>query len=745
MKTLENIFSEEFISAIGWTLLHSLWQGALIALLLGVSLLFLQKKSATLRYNIGASAIVLTFIAFLGTFTFLYQNELNTASLNDETVLVVVDATNQTNPAFEAIQNQSLFSIFTDYFNHHLPIIVVLWLLGVMVLSLRFLGGIAYLERLKYSKNRPLEAFWQVKMTEIKNTIGVKQSIELLESALIKVPMVVGYLKPIILLPIGTINALSAAEVEAILAHELAHIRRNDYLINLVQSIIDVLFFYHPAVWWMSNTVRTERENCCDDLALKVTGNSLIIAKALANLEAIRMSNHQLSMAFTGNKNQLFNRISRLLGQPMKKNNQFLESIIAVFIIIICLTTVNYNVNANTEMATLINVEATIDTVKPLSTTIKVEKIINENQEEIIEEYIIIEEESIEESSPSLFEWVSSSNDFPNKVEDNTSSRFFLNGQNELEVIDLKRLKSENKLTFELPKTTSNNIFGDKITELFPNDANFKFEFKDEKLTNTFKGLDLNLASIPATSSFFIDKENGLLDLNEEINFDNIEEIKIIKGISTSIDTSILDKYEDADIIFIDGDKTVIIRSKKKKETRRVVVRGLSKKAEKEAQLAQIKAERIVLRLEKQQKLQEKAHQERLKAHENQVKGHQKNAEKRAELANIRAEKIIIREGKRTEREIAKMQKQQERLQKELKGERKRLLKDQKKREADTKEIEAELIKDGLLKEGKHVKTLDVNDRNGKIQIKVNGKKIPEDKLKKYIEILKKQQLQLSE
>lgn len=747
MKTLENIFSEEFISAIGWTLLHSLWQGALIALFLGVGLLFLQKKSSALRYNIGAFAIVLTLIAFLGTFTFLYQNEVNTAQLNNESVLIVVDGTNEVNPVSNAIQNENLFSIFTDYFNHHLPVIVVLWLLGVMIFSLRFLGGIAYLERLKHSQNRPLEAFWQVKMNNIKNAIGVKQSIDLLESALIKVPMVVGYLKPIILLPIGTINALSAAEVEAILAHELAHIRRNDYLINLVQSIIDVLFFYHPAVWWMSNTVRTERENCCDDLALKVTGNSLIIAKALANLEAIRMNNHQLSMAFTGNKNQLLNRISRLLGQPMKKNNQFLESIIAVFIIIICLTTVNYNVNANAEMATLTNFEATIDTTKPLSSMVNIEKIVHENQEEIIEEYIIIEE-VVEASTPQLLKWASKPNNFPSKIENNSSNRFFLNRNNELETIDLKGLKSNNHPNIKLPKTTSNNIFGDKSAQLFPNDANFKLKFKGDKLATTFKELDLNLTSNLTTSSFFIQEGNNILDLNENIYFDDIEnrnlpngrQIKIVKGFAGQVDTSILDKYPDADIIFIDGDKTVIIRNKtKQNKSRRVVVNGLVKKAEKEIELAQIEAEKIALRLEKQSEIQREEAQKRLKIHEKQAKIHQKQAEKRAELAQIRAEKIIIKERKRIESDIFRTQREQENIQREVEAERERLIADQKNREINMKEIETQLIKDGLLKEGKRIKTLDVKDENGKIQIKVNGKRIPEDKLKKYIKILEKQ------
>lgn len=753
MKTLENIFSEEFISAIGWTLLHSLWQGALIALLLGVVLLFLQKKSSAFRYNIGASAIVLTLIGFLSTFTYLYQNELG-ATLNDEKLVVVVDATNATNPALDVIENQTLLSVFTDYFNHHLPIIVVLWLLGVMVLSLRFLGGIAYLERLKHSQNRPLEALWQQKMNSIKASVGVQQSIQLLESALIKVPMVVGYLKPIILLPVGTVNALSTAEVEAILAHELAHIRRNDYLINLVQSVIDVLFFYHPAVWWMSNTVRAERENCCDDLALSVTGNSLIIAKALANLEAIRMSNHQLSVAFTGNKNQLLNRISRLLGQPMKKNNQFLESIIAIFIIIICLTTVNYNVNAHTVPSTIVNVEAIIDTIKPLTSILETEKDIKEEEEEIIEEYIIIEE--TEEAMPQSFEWVSASDDFPKKVKQ-PSSRFFLNN-NKLETIDLKELKSVNQTCYKLPKTVnSNNIFGYEIVESFPNEGRFRFEFKDQKLATSFKTIDLNpsLFDNNISSSFFTENQNGILDLQEHISFDNIHKVKVIQNLNGQVDTSILDKYEDADIIFIDGDKTVIIRNNKHKESR-TVIRGLAKKARKEAELARIKAQKFALKLEKQTKIQQKEVEklaelhhkkakELAKVHEKRAKAYQKEAEKRTKLAQIRAEKIVIRGHKRNEKNDIKIKEQQERIEVQLQTERERIERDLKKREQDTKQIEAELIKDGLLKKGKRLKTLDVNNRNDVIVIKFNGKKIPANKLDKYIQLLEKQQAQKDE
>jgi uncharacterized protein (TIGR03435 family) len=134
----------------------------------------------------------------------------------------------------------------------------------------------------------------------------------LLVSALVQVPTVVGWLRPVVLVPVGALGGLPAEHLEALLLHELAHIRRHDYLINILQSVAESLLFYHPAVWWVSGHIREERELCCDDLAVSINGDALTYARALAQLEAYRPAH--LSAAIAANGGSLADRIARLLG-----------------------------------------------------------------------------------------------------------------------------------------------------------------------------------------------------------------------------------------------------------------------------------------------------------------------------------------------------------------------------------------------------------------------------------------------
>src|ERR1700749_4616836 len=117
--------------------------------------------------------------------------------------------------------------------------------------------------------------FWNERMQQLAALMGIRQTISLLESGIAKVPMVIGHLKPVILIPIGLLTALSAEEVEAILVHELAHIKRRDYLVNMLQSLMEIIFFFNPAVLWISQLIKTERENCCDDMVVEQSSNRI--------------------------------------------------------------------------------------------------------------------------------------------------------------------------------------------------------------------------------------------------------------------------------------------------------------------------------------------------------------------------------------------------------------------------------------------------------------------------------------
>lgn len=759
MNNLINFFSHEFVAALGWSLLHSLWQGALIALLLGIALLFLQKRSSNVRYTLAASSLGLTLVAFFGTFAYLFNAaKAQQEAFND--TLYIVTQENYNHFVNQVTAEQSLLSIFLEYFNQHLPVIVVFWFLGVLVLSLRFLGGLAYLQRLRHTQNQPISEHWQERLNSIKTQIGLSKSVQLLESALIRVPMVIGYLKPIVLLPIGTINALSAAEVEAILAHELAHIKRNDYLINLIQSIIDVLFFYHPAVWWMSNTVRTERENCCDDLALSVTGNSLIIAKALANLESLRQRSYHLSLAFTGNKNQLFNRISRLLGQPMKKNNHFVEGLVAVIVIILCLTTINYRVNASVTETKDELTEMVSDSIIP-----KEEIIIGEG-EEVIEEYIIIEEEvevPVAPDAPFPVRWVENPDGVlalakvPNAPKAFFSNEFALadgttttwaNGSNGK--IILKQFPN-GSTRFVIPSA-------DELEVIAPADLIAPGHILDMPEVPTWKEQEHSIHIMPSgTNEFLFDNaphiDGNLFDENfkYEWKLDNKKNLKFkVHSLNAVADTSIL---EDAEVIIIDGDKITVVRRKSKLSDDEVEIEinrmmNEVKRLERLKEMEKVRVEREVEQVKAMAHREKEMAERRLEMEKERLKHQQHMLEERtkAEQERIKAEtkRMELRTKERIKEQEMRLKEQKERvIEMQIRAE-------ERAREAETRakeraekqskqneRIENELRKDGILKSGEKLKTINVNKNNDEVTIKVNGKNIPEDKVEKYMRIIK--------
>ena len=314
---IQNIFSEELIQAIGWTMIHSLWQGFAVAILMGIVMIGLQKKSSKVRHEFAFFSLFLIFIISLSTFIYLYDSAVEGATLGTTITIITEGGFILENATIV----QSFFQKSIEYFNEHLPLIVTLWLIGMVFFLLRLLGGLAFIQKLKTQQQQALSNEWQTVFEKIHNKFPMRKTVRIVESALAKTPMVVGYLKPVILFPLGAVNQLTQQEVEAVLAHELAHIYRNDYLLNIIQSFIEIIFYYHPAVWWISANIRTERENCCDDIAVKICGSSIAYVNALVTLEEIQPTPN-LAMSFSsGSKNQLLNRVKRILNQPQNKFN----------------------------------------------------------------------------------------------------------------------------------------------------------------------------------------------------------------------------------------------------------------------------------------------------------------------------------------------------------------------------------------------------------------------------------------
>ena len=203
----------------------------------------------------------------------------------------------------------------TQTIERMLPSLVTLWIVGLCFCSVRLLGGLAIVARLRRQYTEPASHEWQQRLAALARRMRVRgrDAISLRVSVNIRTAAVIGWLRPVILVPASALSGLAPQQMEAVLAHELAHIRRHDYLVNLLQSVVETLFFYHPAVWYLSKRVRLERENCCDDDAVAVVGDPLTYAAALTDLELLRQGVPTLAMAANGGS--LLRRVQRLL-QP---------------------------------------------------------------------------------------------------------------------------------------------------------------------------------------------------------------------------------------------------------------------------------------------------------------------------------------------------------------------------------------------------------------------------------------------
>jgi beta-lactamase regulating signal transducer with metallopeptidase domain len=217
----------------------------------------------------------------------------------------------------------------------------MLWILGMSIMTIKLIGGYFYVQKLRWQCTNLVETDTENLFKQLLNQFDISRTVEIRESQLIESPLTIGYLQPLVLVPIGLLTGLSQGEIKAIFAHELAHIKRHDYLINIIQSMIEILFFYHPLVWVIGESIRQDREDCCDDWALEICQNKLYLAKALTFVETFRQqSKTSLTMAFSGNKPQLLGRIQRILGVQQKETTNpvgIISSVVVLALAFCCL------------------------------------------------------------------------------------------------------------------------------------------------------------------------------------------------------------------------------------------------------------------------------------------------------------------------------------------------------------------------------------------------------------------------
>ncbi len=326
MARLEFYLTQPLTEAVGWALLHSLWQGAFVALLFAVGLTLLRGRNPQLHYLLGCAALVLLIALPVVTGVMLYDPDVQTrAALPDLEPTVGVASAEHVAPLQGEVTAPAILaapsaSFLPEHFTARLmitlqtstPWLAAVWLVAVVLLLLRLLGQALYVHRFRARHRTHADVVWQARARALALRLGIRSVWQVVQSDRVESPLTFGVLRPLIVLPTSAITGMPAVQLEAILAHELAHIKRHDFVVNLVQCVVETLLFYHPAVWWVSNAVRRAREECCDDVAVSVCGDAKLYARALTNLETLRQ--HRPALALAATDMPLLARVRRLLG-----------------------------------------------------------------------------------------------------------------------------------------------------------------------------------------------------------------------------------------------------------------------------------------------------------------------------------------------------------------------------------------------------------------------------------------------
>ncbi len=289
---------------LAWCLVHFLWQGALLGLLAWGTLAVLRGRGPRLRYGVACVFLALCALAPLATFCLVAPASPAPFTAHAPLVLGLDSGTLQAVPTASGhIPLQARLAAL-------LPDLLLGWMVGFVFLGLRAVGGWFWLQRLRRSAEM-VEGRWVERVQELAARSGIRRTVRLLQSARIPTPMALGILRPVILVPLGFFAQVDEAGAEAVLAHELAHLRRLDPLVNGLQCALETLLFFHPAVHFISRRVRTERECCCDVDAVMACGDAILYVETLCRLDAQR--GRPLSLALSARGGNLMERIKRLL------------------------------------------------------------------------------------------------------------------------------------------------------------------------------------------------------------------------------------------------------------------------------------------------------------------------------------------------------------------------------------------------------------------------------------------------
>ncbi|MGH3626900.1 MAG: M56 family metallopeptidase, partial [Sciscionella sp.] len=289
MNPLMLAIDSPLMRVLGWTLIHFLWQGACAGAIYAVLRYLLRSHTPTARYHLAMFTLAVLAVMPVVTLIHLISSVPVAPARNQDLVPFLSSALFSQHSAAQSVSaGATVLETTKGLLQGLAPWAVPFWLFGVMVMSLRVWRGWKQARFLRHTAIFSSLPTWKVSVDRLQDILGIHRVVRLAVSAGVTVPSVIGWLKPIILIPPSVLTGLTPLQMELILAHELAHIRRQDYLWNLLQLFVDTLLFYHPVVRWVSRHARMEREQCCDDIVVSLNGDTLNYARALTELERLR-------------------------------------------------------------------------------------------------------------------------------------------------------------------------------------------------------------------------------------------------------------------------------------------------------------------------------------------------------------------------------------------------------------------------------------------------------------------------
>lgn len=327
LSFLSRFLTDEMIKAISWTLVHSAWQGLIAAAIAGIIILTTKHSSARLRYNL-LGAVMIAFMMVV-SFTFISLQGAPLSIASPGTVLINDVPVNSLELPLSVAGEESWTTVLIAKLNRHADKLVLFWALFMLLNFARLGAGYGSARRLCRHRVSQAPLKWALRMRALATSLGISRHIILLESGLVKVPSAVGVFKPVILFPVGLLTQLPPEQVETVLLHELAHIRRRDYLVNLLQRFAESIFFFNPSILWISSRLRQEREACCDDIVVAHTGCRTTYLQALVNFQEQAIPASSYAMAISTRPQHLLHRVKRMLTQENKKLNT-MEKILLV-------------------------------------------------------------------------------------------------------------------------------------------------------------------------------------------------------------------------------------------------------------------------------------------------------------------------------------------------------------------------------------------------------------------------------